>query len=107
MSNDTNMVTETQVTEAVESTWIAHPEGDSLGVVELEHDGEHYFEIVWSQDRNKLLFGGCCNVGFMQSGYIQREDDETDDELLSELYEDLLAFYNDQSHNRIVVNDRM
>ena len=76
-----------------------------LGVIELE-SGEH-FDILRGVDR--LIFGGACNVGFLESGYIVREDGETDDELLAELVADLLVFYSDgpRSVSRIVVNDRM
>ena len=76
-----------------------------LGVIELE-SGEH-FDVLRGIDR--LIFGGACNVGFLESGYIAREDGETDDELLTELVADLECFYSDGPRyvSRIVVNDRM
>ena len=76
-----------------------------LGILELE-SGE-YFDVLRTDDR--LVFGGSCNVGFLESGYIIRETDETDDELLAELLADLEVFYADRPRavSRIVVNERM
>lgn len=75
-----------------------------LGVIELDSGN---FDVLRGVDR--LIFGGACNVGFLESGYIVREDGETDDELLAELVADLLVFYSDGPRyvSRIVVNDRM
>jgi hypothetical protein len=54
-----------------------------LGVLEFQDgragdcSGEwHVFEILELPDR--LLFGGMCNVGFIESGYILREELSTD-----------------------------
>ena len=76
-----------------------------LGILELE-SGE-YFEVLRTHDR--LVFGGSCNVGFLESGYILRDSDETDGELLAELLADLEVFYTDRPRavSRIVVNERM
>ena len=76
-----------------------------LGILELEN-GE-YFEVLRTHDR--LVFGGSCNVGFLESGYILRDSDETDDELLAELLADLEVFYTDcpRAVSRIVANERM
>jgi hypothetical protein len=71
-------------------------------------DGEwHDFDIVVTPER--VVFGGCCNVGFLESGYIIREEYETLDETLSELLADLECYYNDgpQYVSRIVCNERM
>ena len=75
-----------------------------LGVIELDSGN---FDVLRGVD--SLIFGGAFNVGFLESGYIVREDGETDDELLAELVADLLVFYSDgpRSVSRIVVNDRM
>jgi len=76
-----------------------------LGILELE-TGE-YFEVLRTDDR--LVFGGSCNVGFLESGYILREPDETDNALLAELLADLEVFYADcpRAVSRIVTNERM
>ena len=65
------------------------------------------FELLKTKER--IVFGGCCNVGFLESGFIVREEFETLDETLSELVEDLETYYNDgpQYVSRIVCNDRM
>jgi hypothetical protein len=69
---------------------------------------EHnYFEVMATDAR--LVFGGSCNAGFLESGYILREDYETLDETLQELHADLETYYRDgeQYVSRIVCNDRM
>jgi hypothetical protein len=85
-----------------------------LGVLEFQDgragdcSGEwHVFEILELPDR--LLFGGMCNVGFIESGYILREEDESTDHLLQELLEELETYYRDGARytNRIVCNERM
>lgn len=78
------------------------------GMIEFEVNGEwHDFSVVTTATH--LVFGGACNVGLLQSGYIEREEGETLDETLSELLADLECYYRDgaQYVSRIVVNDRM
>jgi hypothetical protein len=55
------------------------------------------------------VFGGACNCGFIESGYIIRESYECLDETLQELTEDLQTYYNDGADytKRIVCNERM
>jgi hypothetical protein len=67
----------------------------------------HDFEVLKTPDR--IVFGGCCNVGFLESGYILREEGETLDETLSEMLSDLETYYNDgpQYVSRIVCNECM
>ena len=79
--------------------------GKYLGVIEGEW-GE-VFDLIRLDDR--IVFGGCCNAGFLESGFIEREPDETDDELLSELLADLETYYRDgkQYVSRIIFNERM
>ncbi len=80
-----------------------------LGVVEFQDNkGEfHNFEVVATTD--KVVFGGVCNVGLLQSGYIEIEPGEIIEDTMRELYEDLETYYNDgpQYVTRIVVNERM
>lgn len=73
-----------------------------------DNSGEwHDFTIICTKDR--VVFGGVCNAGFLESGYILREDCEHLDETLQELICDLECYYNDgpQSISRIVCNERM
>ena len=65
------------------------------------------FTVVALADR--LCFGGVCNAGFIESGYILREDYESLDETLGEMQSDLETYYNDGPGyvSRIVCNDRM
>ena len=84
--------------------------GKSLAPIEFEtDDGLKYFELILTQDR--IVFGGCCNVGFLESGYIPRNEDEDEylDETLASLIEDLEVYYNHGKGwcSRIVCNERM
>lgn len=67
----------------------------------------HDFTIIATQE--KIVFGGVCNVGFIESGYIMREDCETLDETLQELLSELQLYYNLGANycQRIVCNKRM
>jgi hypothetical protein len=78
---------------------------DYLGILELE-SGE-YFEVLATD--TKLVFGSACNVGFLESGYILRDDCESIDETLQELHADLETYYRDGASyvSRIVCNERM
>ncbi len=81
-----------------------------LGTLEFKDEAGqfHDFEVVRAGDR--LVFGGACNVGFLESGYLVIDVDcETEDEALSELLADLETYYNDgpQFVSRIVCNERM
>jgi hypothetical protein len=76
-----------------------------LGTLEIECGG--YFEVMETDD--KLVFGGACNAGFLESGYIEREEFESIDETLQELHADLSTYYTDGPSyvSRIVCNSRM
>jgi hypothetical protein len=76
-----------------------------LGILEIE-SGE-CFEVLATDD--KLVFGGACNAGLLESGYILREDCESLDETLQELRADLSVYYRDGASyvSRIVCNERM
>lgn len=82
--------------------------GNGLSVLEFQDNkGEwHSFDILKTAER--VLFGGYCNVGFIESGYITRDGEDLD-ETLSELLQDLETYYNDgpQYVSRIVCNERM
>ena len=79
-----------------------------VGPLEIQtSEGFEVFEVVATQD--KLIFGGACNVGLLQSGYIVRDETETLNDTLNELVADLETFYRDgaQYVSRIVCNSRM
>lgn len=73
---------------------------------EIEKDCE-YFELLQTEDR--IVFGDACNRGFIESGYIEREEYESIDETLQELVADLKCYYRDGASyvSRIVCNERM
>jgi len=76
-----------------------------LGTLEIE--GEKSFEVLATD--TKLVFGGACNVGLLESGYILRESFESLDETLQELHADLETYYRDGASyvSRMVCNERM
>jgi hypothetical protein len=76
-----------------------------LGLLELE-SGDIFY-IVATEDR--LVFGGACNAGLIESGFIMRDDGERTDETLQELHSDLETYYRDGAAyvSRIVCNERM
>lgn len=69
-------------------------------------DWQHFTLIVTEE---KIVFGGCCNVGFIESGYILREENESLNITLIILHEELETYYNDGPNyvSRIVCNERM
>lgn len=98
--------------------WTVTPNIDAakyIGPVEFQDNkGEwHNFEIMHSPVSKdcpeRIVFGGACNVGFLESGYIYRADCESFDETLQELLSDLETYYNDgpQYTTRIVCNECM
>lgn len=78
---------------------------------EIEFQDAHgewqHFHLIATKDR--VVFGGACNAGFIESGYILRDECESLDETLQEMLSDLEAYYNDgpQFVSRIVCNERM
>ena len=73
-----------------------------------DNTGEwHHFTIQVTP--RKIVFGGVCNCGFLESGYIVRERFEHIDATLAELLSDLETYYNDGPRyvSRIVHNERM
>lgn len=73
-----------------------------------DNSGEyHYFELLVTPE--KILFGGCCNIGFLESGFILRDETEYLDDTLQELLSDLRIYYNDGPEfvSRIVCNECM
>ena len=84
--------------------------GKNLGIIEFQDDHGNWqnFHIITARN-NRIAFGRVYNVGFFESGYIIKEDDETNDDVLIELLADLQAYYNDGPRyvSRIICNERM
>lgn len=74
-----------------------------IGVIELE-DG-NYFEVVKTDEY--LVFGNSTNTGLLQSGYYTLDESLCLDGNLQDMVYDLEAYYENKSHNNIIVNDRM
>ncbi len=97
----------------MKKNWTVSDVSDSIpmrsNVLEFQDNkGEwHDFTIIATPDR--VVFGGCCNAGFIESGYIERDSAERLDETLQEMLADLETYYNDGPEyvNRIVRNERM
>lgn len=91
--------------------YISDENSKYLGQVEFEDaKGEwQNFEVVLTADKKHILFGGACNVGIIQSGYIEIEEGESVDEAMQEMLSDLEVYYNDGRAyvSRIVCNERM
>ena len=83
--------------------------GNECNEIEFQDNaGEwHHFLVIVTKDR--VVFGGACNVGFIESGFIMRDEGESIDEALQEMLSDLECYYNDgpQYVSRIVFNERM
>jgi antirestriction protein len=79
-----------------------------LGVIEFQDMDEefHIFELMETDDR--IVFGSMSNIGFIESGYIEKDGFSTD-EVLQELISDLEIYYNDGAKytSSIVFNQRM
>jgi len=98
--------------KAMKTKWTfsdAEHSGQHVGVLEFKDSkGElHDFTVIKTQDR--IVFGIVCNAGFLESGYLEREEGESLDEALQETLADLESYYNDgpDSVNRIIYNERM
>ena len=78
-----------------------------LGPLEIEKpNGEtEIFEILATPER--LIFGGATNSGFLESGFMPLHYDETREDALCALADDLAALCRDRSHNRIYHNERI
>ncbi len=78
-----------------------------LGTFEIEDKDKEYhvFEVLLIPG-DRYLFGGACNTGFIESGYMLLENDGGE---LEALHGELMAYYDDgpQYAPRLVCNDRM
>ena len=80
-----------------------------LGLIEFQTEKGEWENFELYNTPTRVVFGGACNAGFLESGFIEKEDGEDLNETLQELLSDLQTFYNDgpQFTNRIVFNERM
>lgn len=80
-----------------------------LGVIEFQDMEGDYHDFSIVKTKNYLVFGGACNTGFLQSGFMEIDHCFSLDENIQELIADLETFYNDGADytNMIVFNDRM
>jgi hypothetical protein len=83
--------------------------GKYLGIIEFQdrHGEYHTFEVIATPRR--IVFGGVTNTGFLERGYMPRDNTFSLDENLQEMLEDLEVYYNDGKRyvSRIIVNERM
>jgi len=81
-----------------------------LGIIEFQIEGDdEWVNFTLLETKDRLVFGGTCNTGFMESGYMELDDCFPIDEELQELMEELEVYYRDGKGytNRIVCNERM
>lgn len=94
---------------ATKTNWKASDQSKAkfFGTMEIEDkNGEfHSFEILLIRG-DRYIFGGACNAGFLESGYMLLENESGE---LEELHAELECYYNDGPDyvSRIVCNDRM
>lgn len=72
--------------------WVANDvtSAKRLGTLEFQSKGEwHSFEVMELSDR--LVFGGMCNVGFLESGFMLTDEENG----MRELEAELQAYYDD------------
>ena len=81
-----------------------------VGIIEFKDNEEEWHSFTVMDTQYRLVFGGCCNIGFLESGYLEyKNEDECLEEALNELFYELLSYYNEgpESVERIVFNERM
>ena len=83
--------------------------GKYIGLIEFQDNKEEFHDFYIYATDTRLVFGGACNAGFLESGYMPLGNDFSIGENLQELIEELETFYNDgfQFTTKIVCNDRM
>jgi len=84
-------------------------DSEYIGTIEFQSDDSEYHTFELYQTEDRIVFGGYCNVGFLESGYIEIDVTFSLDENLQDLVEELETVYRDgiQYTNRIVCNERM
>ncbi len=87
-------------------------DAENLGEMEFKYTKsgkEDIFSFTFLATADRIVFGNATNNGFLESGYILREIDESTDKTCEELIDDIDVFYNDGIRycSRIVCNERM
>ena len=91
--------------------WSVTDVTDAEGPWDIEFKDEsgewHHFTLLATPER--LVFGGACNVGFIESGYMLREDVLHLDEQMQELYQQLQDYYDQgpEAAPDLICNQRM
>ena len=77
--------------------------------LEFQDDSGEWQHFTVIATRERIVFGGVCNVGFIESGYMEREEYESLDESLAECLAELETYYNNGPDYvaRIICNERM
>jgi hypothetical protein len=98
---------QTEITEIIKS--IREDKHSYVGLIEFQDNEGEYYDFEIYKSKSYVAFGSHCNVGFLISGFIERESYESIDETLQELLEDLQVYYNDGPKyvSRIKCNERM
>lgn len=94
--------------------WIAVSEaqmkkGKYLGIIEFKDCYGEWHDFHCIQTPLYIVFGGMTNVGFFESGHIDRDEYESVDQTLQEMLADLEVYYNDGKRyvSRITCSVRM
>lgn len=77
--------------------------------IEFRDDAGEWQHFTVLRTKDKMVFGGVCNVGFIESGYMLREDGLSFDEQLQELHQQLQDYYNQgpEAAPNLICNQRM
>ena len=83
-----------------------------LGYIEFEdpRDPEEYIDFELLKTETHILFGGACNIGFLESGNKLIDDCFSIDENIAALIEDLENYYSgdlNQIPEEFTCNERM
>lgn len=87
----------------------AEKKGAYVGLIEFQDSFGEYHNFYIYETKTKLVFGGACNVGFLESGYMPKDSSYSLTENLQELIADLECFYDHgpEYTTQIVFNERM
>ncbi len=113
MGQDSKLNQRTQMKTKLQWTATDLRNATYIGLIEFQDNNKgewHTFQVLSAcAPSDRICFGGACNTGFLESGYIRREEYESTEETLQEMLADLHTYYNDgpQYVSRIVCNERM
>lgn len=87
----------------------AEKNGEYIGLIEFQSNDEEFHTFYIYETETALVFGTACNAGFLESGYMPKDDSFSLDENLQELIQELECFYNDgyRYTTAIICNDSM